>query len=111
MTTSACVCGYAARDPGGLTDHFEEVFTPADDVGRDGRVHDQVARDRAREFAQVPDGGPVPPLVCLCGFGTGEHVGFDNHLLSMFITPGRIGPDGRKHAPAPEGVTDDGAGA
>jgi hypothetical protein len=94
-----CVCGYTGGDPGALIDHFEEVFTPTDDVGSDDRVHDQVAHDRAREFARVPDGGPVPRLVCFCGFSTDGQVEFDDHLLSMFITPDRIGTDGQKHTP------------
>jgi hypothetical protein len=102
MVTSQCVCGYASGEPGGLLDHFEEVFTPADDVGTDNRIHDQVAHDRAREFARVPDDGRVPRLVCLCGFGTDDQVEFDDHLLAMFITPGRIGTDGHEHTPAPQ---------
>jgi hypothetical protein len=40
--------------------------------------------------------------VCFCGFGTDEQVEFDDHLLSMFITPDRTGADGQKHAPAPQ---------
>jgi hypothetical protein len=100
MITSTCVCGFASGEPGGLVDHFEEVFTPVDDVGSDDRVHDQVAPERAREFARVPDGGPLPRLVCLCGFGTDEQAEFDDHVLSMFITPDRIGTDGRQHTPA-----------
>jgi hypothetical protein len=100
MLASTCACGYASGEPGGLTDHFEEVFTPADDVGSDGRPHAQVAHDRASDFARVPDGGPVPRLVCLCGFGTDQQAEFDDHLLSMFITPDRVGPDGLRHAPA-----------
>jgi hypothetical protein len=101
MITSTCVCGYGSGEPSGLTDHFEEVFTPADDVGSDGRTHDQVAHDRASEFARVPDGGRAPRLVCLCGFGTDEQPEFDAHLLSMFITPDRVGPDGLKHETTP----------
>ena len=102
MIASVCACGYPGGEPGGLMDHFEEVFTPADDVGSDGRVHDQVAQDRASDFARVPDGGRAPGLVCLCGFGTDEQEGFDDHLLSMFITPDRVGPDGLRHAPVPQ---------
>jgi hypothetical protein len=102
MITSECVCGYASGESGGLVDQLEEVFTPANDVGSDDRVHDQVAHDRAREFARVPGGGPVPGLVCFCGFGTDGQVEFDDHLLSMFITPDRIATDGQKHTPAPQ---------
>jgi hypothetical protein len=103
MITSTCACGYASGEPGELIDHLEEVFTPADDVGNDGRVHDQVAPDRASDFTRVPDGGRAPRLVCLCGFGTDEHAEFDDHLLSVFITPDGVGLDGLRHAPAQQG--------
>jgi hypothetical protein len=102
MITAQCACGYASDEPGALVDHFEEVFTPTDDVGSDNRAHAQVAHDRAIDFARIPDGGRAPRLVCLCGFGTDEQAEFDDHLLSVFITPDRIGTDGKKHTPAPE---------
>ena len=41
----ACACGETFPAPEDLDDHFFAVFTPADDIGTDGKVHAEVSRD------------------------------------------------------------------
>jgi hypothetical protein len=91
MTQHRCTCGYEAESPEDLTVHFGEMFIPADDVGADGHVHAEAARDK---------GTPKPAsLTCWCGVIT-SFGGFDQHLIDVFTPADRIGLDGTKHAPA-----------
>ena len=91
MTQHHCTCGYQSESPEDLTVHFGEMFIPADDVGPDGQVHAEAARDK---------GTPVPAtLTCRCGF-TASTDTFDQHLTDVFTPADGIGLDGRKHAPA-----------
>jgi hypothetical protein len=92
MTQLLCTCGYQAEDPADLTAHFGEMFIPSDDIAPDGRVHAENARDTT---------GPMPApatLTCRCGVTT-SFGDFDQHLLDVFAPVGRIGHDGRQHAP------------
>ena len=41
----ACVCGETFPTLEDLDDHFFVVFSPADDIGTDGKVHAEVSRD------------------------------------------------------------------
>jgi hypothetical protein len=49
--TCVCACGATLTDQDERDDHFAEAFTPAGDIGADGRVH-----------AEVAPGTPVPWL-------------------------------------------------
>ena len=62
-----CACGYAASDPGELTDHLLEAFTPADDRGTDGLVHDETS----------------PALTCACGYTAAGSNDLDAHFLDF----------------------------
>ena len=91
MTQHPCSCGYKADSPEDLTVHYGEMFIPADDVGPDGQVHAEAARDK---------GTPAPAtLACRCGFTTSIQ-SFDQHLIDVFTPTDRIGLDGERHAPA-----------
>jgi hypothetical protein len=80
-----CTCGFTSDNSVGLSDHFSEMFTPADDMGADGKVH----------LEQV--GG----LSCCCGFSASFTEGLDGHFSEVFPVPAdRIGRDGKQHAPA-----------
>jgi hypothetical protein len=95
MTQHRCTCGYEAESPEDLTVHFGEMFTPADDVGPDGQVHAEAARDkRSTSGTQAP-----ATLTCRCGLTT-SFDGFDQHLTDVFTPADRIGLDGKKHQPA-----------
>jgi hypothetical protein len=91
MTKLQCSCGYAGGDADELGDHLREAFTPADDIGVDGRVHGEVAADH-RDVAEPRR------LACFCGF-TGNGSELDAHVLAVFITPDRVGVDGTTHLP------------
>ena len=56
MNEHACVCGYDAATAEELRDHFGEMFTPDDDMSRDGEIHAEAACDPASAG-----------LACLCG--------------------------------------------
>jgi len=82
-----CLCGYAADDADGLSDHLLEVFTSENDVGLDGKVH----------FEE--DAG----LACACGFTAISIAELDAHFFAAFVAPGQIGLDGVRHAPTSDG--------
>jgi hypothetical protein len=86
MSYLRCPYGWTGDDPGELVDHLGEVFTPADDIGTDGRRHDQVAPDHVRDLSNIPEPETAPRLLCFCGFGTDEAAWFNDHLLAMFTT-------------------------
>jgi hypothetical protein len=92
MTNLDCSCGYEADTPEDLRDHLGEVFIPlGDDIGTDGRVHAEPARDgNSRDPAA---------LGCLCGFTAGDKAAMDEHLLRMFTPADGVGPDGTRHVP------------
>jgi hypothetical protein len=80
-----CACGFAAGDPGQLTDHLLEAFTPADDRGTDGLVHDEVA----------------PTLTCACGYAAASPDALDAHFLAVFTPVSGLASDGRRHVTCP----------
>jgi len=96
MTQPACTCGYQAEDLSDLTAHFGEMFVPADDTAPDGQAHFEASSDRS---TNAVNGTPAVILTCRCGF-TAPLGQFDQHLLDVFAPADRIGPDGRRHAPA-----------
>jgi hypothetical protein len=77
-----CACGYAASDPGDLTDHLLEAFTPADDRGTDGLVHDEAS----------------PALTCACGYTAASPDDLDAHFLAAFAPADGLGADSKRHA-------------
>jgi hypothetical protein len=98
MTEQACTCGYLAVDAEDLTVHCGEMFIPADDIGPDGLVHAESARD-AGGPALAP--GVLAPGVLACRCGVIASVAeFDQHLADVFTPADRIGTDGRRHAAA-----------
>ena len=97
MSRYQCSCGFAIDDPAEFGDHYRLVFASDDDTGIDGRVHAELADDHARATRRYPD--TVPRHVCACGFATDDTPEFDDHLLTAFITPDRIGTDGNEHLP------------
>lgn len=91
MTQHRCTCGYEAENPEDLIVHFGEMFIPADDLGPDGQVHAEAARDK---------GSPAPAtLTCRCGY-TASIEGFDQHLIDVFTPASRVGLDDQRHASA-----------
>jgi len=77
-----CACGYAASDPGELTDHLLEAFTSADDRGTDGLVHDETS----------------PALTCACGYTAATPDDLDAHFLDVFVPADGLGADSQRHA-------------
>jgi hypothetical protein len=71
------------------------MFIPADDVGLDGDVHFEAARDKSG-VGRTPR---PATLTCRCGITTSPY-DFDQHLANVFTPADRIGKDGKKHAPA-----------
>ena len=80
-----CACGFTAGNPGDLTDHLLEAFTPADDRGTDGLVHDEA----------------TPALTCACGYAAASPDDLDAHFLAAFTPVSGLASDGRSHATCP----------
>lgn len=78
-----CACGYMADTSEAFRDHLEEMFTPDDDRGPDGRLHAEAARPG--------------PAACLCGFTAIGPAGLDEHIVAAFIPADGVGHDGREH--------------
>jgi hypothetical protein len=87
----ACICGFQADEPDGLSDHLEETFAAPDDRDTHGVAHAEAARDAACSTL---------PYRCLCGHIGGDAAGLDAHLLAVFTPADHIGQDGRRHAHA-----------
>jgi hypothetical protein len=66
-----------------MTDHYHEMFTPADDKAADGTAHAEV----------------YGKLACTCGFTATATAELDTHLLQVFTPANQIGSDGKRHAP------------
>ncbi len=77
-----CLCGFAASDPGELTDHLLAAFIPADGRAADGHVHEEA----------------TPALTCTCGYAATSPAELDAHFLHVFTPAGSLGSDGKKHA-------------
>ena len=87
--TITCTCGFAARSPEDLSDHFGEVFIPEDDAASDGQAHTEVARDG--------DTDVLPGNRCACGFAALDATDLDEHILDALIPDDHVGLDGRRH--------------
>jgi len=83
-----CSCGYATSDADDHTDHYLAAFPAEGDIGTDGRVHAEAARD-------TPDG--TPQYRCLCGYAADDLAELDGHLLLAFGGDDHIGRDGVRH--------------
>jgi hypothetical protein len=81
MSAWRCECGFVAGDEDLLTDHFLEVFVPADDKASDGQVHVEW----------------ISNLTCKCGFTAGPDGGLDQHFLQVFRPDDAIGHDRNAH--------------
>jgi len=64
------------------TDHFLEVFTPADDKAADGQVHVEL----------------IGNLTCECGLTAGSSGELNEHFLQAFRPGDAIGADRNAHA-------------
>lgn len=80
-----CECLFTASEADDFMDHLLEVFDPGpSDLGTDGQAHAELTGPGKR--------------ACSCGFAAPNWPAMDAHLLAAFVTPDRIGTDGRKHA-------------
>jgi hypothetical protein len=79
-----CSCGFTETPAETLTDHLLEVFTPEDNKGRDGKIHEEGA----------------PALTCVCGLSATSPEELDSHFLRLFTPPDLIGGDGKSHEPS-----------
>lgn len=79
-----CACGYAADTSEAFRDHLEEMFTPDDDRGPDGRLHAEAARPGS--------------LSCLCGFSASGPAELDVHIVRAFTPADGVGRDGKAHS-------------
>jgi hypothetical protein len=84
METESCGCGFTATAGLELTDHFLEMFGPADARDATGQEHDETGR-----------------LACACGFETTTIGKLDAHFLAVFTPRDHTGLDGRKHVRVP----------
>jgi hypothetical protein len=80
MTNGKCSCGFEELADEALIDHLQLVFTPEDDRGSDGLVHEET-----RAFA------------CRCGLAAATGDDLDDHLLEAFTPADGVGRDGRRH--------------
>jgi len=83
---SACSCGFTPTVDETLADHLGEMFIPDDDTDEVGQRHAEA-------------GGRT----CLCGHKATSATGLDTHLVAALTPPGRVGRDGRPHAPVDTG--------
>lgn len=97
MSRYHCSCGFATGDPDDLGDHLRIAFSALDDTGTDGHQHYELADHATPLAVSLPDGYSLPAYACACGFATDDTAAFDDHLLGVFITPNRVGADGRTH--------------
>jgi hypothetical protein len=100
MTKIHCSCGYAGEDADEIGDHLRDAFTPADDIGTDGRTHGEIAADCVAPGI-LASGQGTRKLACFCGF-VANRPEFDDHLLARFTTVDQVGVDGARHVPEPE---------
>jgi hypothetical protein len=84
MSALRCECGFMAGDAESLTDHFLDVFVPADDKAADGQVHVEW----------------IGNLTCKCGCTAGSAGELDQHFLQVFRPDDNIGRDRNAHAVA-----------
>ncbi len=82
MPVSGCSCGFTETADETITDHLLAAFTPPDNRGADGRVHEERQRGR-----------------CLCGLVADATGLLDDHFLTVFTpgAPNARGRDGGTH--------------
>jgi hypothetical protein len=81
-----CSCSFGADDAALFGDHLSLAFARADDVGTDGCMHAEVAREGAG-------------YLCACGYESPGAEELNDHLLLAFMTPDGVGSDGERHVP------------
>lgn len=81
MAEIRCSCGFAESGDESITDHFLEVFTPADSRAADGQVHEELTVTTA----------------CACGVATSGPAELDRHFLAVFTPADSAGRDGFRH--------------
>jgi hypothetical protein len=77
-----CACGFEQLADEQLIDHILAAFEPADAVGTDGKVHEEMAGQ-----------------TCSCGFSAVSGDEMEAHFLAVFTPAGSVGRDGRAHEP------------
>lgn len=80
----SCSCAFTETDAETLTDHLLEVFTPDDNKGSDGKIHEEGS----------------PTLTCLCGVAAPSPEELDGHFLRLLTPRDQIGRDGTRHEPS-----------
>ena len=83
MADARCTCGFAESEDETLTDHFLEVFVPADSRAAGGQLHEELAVTGR----------------CACGVATSTPQELDRHFLGVF-TPANSNRSRRFAAPA-----------
>jgi hypothetical protein len=83
MTAVTCLCGFTELADETFADHIMAVFEPDDQIGHDGRAHEERA-----------------PLTCACGATASTPADLDAHFLYAFAPRDHVGTDGNKHGPA-----------
>jgi hypothetical protein len=81
MADARCSCGFTESGEETMTDHFLEVFIPADSRAADGLVH--------QEWTVA--------LTCSCGVATSTPAELDRHFLGVFTPADSVGRDGVRH--------------
>ena len=84
MTPARCSCGFTELPDESITDHLLRLFTPEDNRGNDGFLHEESRN-----------------LACACGLTTAASGALDEHFLEVFRPADRIGRDGDAHEAAP----------
>jgi hypothetical protein len=77
-----CACGFKELADEQVIDHLFAAFEPADFVGTDGNIHEEMA-----------------VRVCSCGFSAISGAEMDAHFLAAFTPAGQVGRDGHTHEP------------
>lgn len=83
MADTRCSCGFTESGDETLTDHFLEVFVPADSRAAEGQLHEELA----------------VTSTCACGVATSAPAELDRHFLAVFTPADSIGRDGVRHEP------------
>jgi hypothetical protein len=75
-----CACGFEELADEQVVDHLLAVLEPADAIGTDGKIHEEMAN-----------------LVCSCGIASISGDGMDAHFLVAYTPADSVGNDGRTH--------------
>ncbi|HUN36645.1 MAG TPA: hypothetical protein VMU95_32015 [Trebonia sp.] len=74
MLATRCSCGFEALADEQVIDHLLAISEPADAVGADGKIHEE-----------------MPGRVCSCGISTISGEEMDEHFLAVFASAGPLG--------------------